>query len=59
MNDYGWTSRRGLDLVDGGLDRVRTVWREIKKVKILNKQAATVESLIDGHRVKNVISRTS
>ena len=56
MNDYGWTSRRGLDLVDGGLDRVRTVWREIKKVKILNKQAATVESLIDGHRVKNVSS---
>ena len=26
------------------------------KKKILNKQAATVESLIDGHRVKNVIS---
>ena len=27
-----------------------------KEVKIVNKQAATVESLIDGHRVKNVIS---
>ena len=44
-----------MDLVDGGLDRVRTVWRE-KMVKILNKQATTVESLIDGHRVKNVSS---
>ena len=54
---YGWTSRKGLVLVDGGLDRVRTVWREKKKeIKIVNKQAATVESLIDGHRVKNVIS---
>ena len=57
MNNYGWTSREGLVLVDGGLDRVRTVWREKKKeIKIVNKQAATVESLIDGHRVKNVIS---
>ena len=56
MNDYGWTSRRGLVLVDGGLDRVRTVWREKNEIKIVNKQAATVESLIDGHRVKNVIS---
>ena len=56
MNDCGWTSRRGLVLVDGGLDRVRTVWREKKEIKIVNKQAATVESLIDGHRVKNVIS---
>ena len=27
-----------------------------KRIKIVNKQAATVESLIDGHRVKNVIS---
>ena len=27
-----------------------------KEIKIVNKQAATVESLIDGHRVKNVIS---
>ena len=44
--------RRGLVLVDGGLDRVRTVWREKKEIKIVNKQAATVESLIDGHRVK-------
>ena len=26
------------------------------EIKIVNKQAATVESLIDGHRVKNVIS---
>ena len=25
------------------------------EIKIVNKQAATVESLIDGHRVKNVI----
>ena len=57
MNDYGWKSRRGLVLVDGGLDRVRTVWREKKEeIKIVNKQAATVESLIDGHRVENVIS---
>ena len=32
------------------------VWREKKEIKIVNKQAATVESLIDGHRVKNVIS---
>ena len=58
MNDYGWTSRRGLVLVDGELDRVQTVWREKKKreIKIVNKQAATAESLIDGHRVKNVIS---
>ena len=31
------------------------VWRK-KEIKIVNKQAATVESLIDGHRVKNVIS---
>ena len=53
---YGWTSRKGLVLVDGGLDRVRTVWREKNEIKIVNKQAATVESLIDGHRVKNVIS---
>ena len=29
------------------------------EIKIVNKQAATVESLIDGHRVKNVISWTS
>ena len=43
-------------LVDGGLGRVRTVCREKKEIKIVNKQAATVESLIDGHRVKNVIS---
>ena len=27
-----------------------------KEINIVNKQAATVESLIDGHRVKNVIS---
>ena len=27
-----------------------------KEIKTVNKQAATVESLIDGHRVKNVIS---
>ena len=27
-----------------------------KEIKIVNKQAATVESLIDGHPVKNVIS---
>ena len=27
-----------------------------KEIKIVNKQAATAESLIDGHRVKNVIS---
>ena len=53
---YGWTSRKGLVLVDGGLDRVRTVWREKKEIKIVNKQAATVESFIDGHRVKNIIS---
>ena len=56
IEHYGWTSGRGLVLVDGGLDRVRTVWREKKEIKIVNKQAATVESLIDGHRVKNVIS---
>ena len=57
MNDYGWKSRRGLVLVYGGLDRVRTVWREKKEqIKIVNKQAATVESLIGSHRVKNVIS---
>ena len=43
MNDYGWTSGRGLVLVDGELDRVRTVWREKKEIKIVNKQAATVE----------------
>ena len=43
-------------LVDGGLGRVQTLWREKKEIKIVNKQAATVESLIDGHRVKNVIS---
>ena len=30
-----------------------------KEIKIVNKHAATVESLIDGHRVKNVISWTS
>ena len=54
MNDYGWTSRIGLVLVDGGLDRVRTVWCEKREIKIVNKQAAMVESLIDGHRVKNV-----
>ena len=30
-----------------------------KEIKIVNKQAATVEWLIDGHRVKNVISWTS
>ena len=54
MNDYGWTTGRGLVLVDGELDRVRTVWREKKEIKIVNKQAATVESLIDGHPVKNV-----
>ena len=29
------------------------------KISIVNKQAATVESLIDGHRVKNVISWNS
>ena len=52
MNDYGWRSRRGLVLVGGGLGRVRTVCREKKEIKIVNKQAATVESLIDGHRVK-------
>ena len=46
----------GQVLVDGGLGRVRTVCREKKEIKIVNKQAATVESLIDGHRVKNVIS---
>ena len=45
-----------LVLVDGGLDRVRTVWGENKEIKIVNKQAATVKSLIDRHRVKNVIS---
>ena len=45
-----------LVLVDGGLDRVRTVWGENKEIKIVNKHAATVKSLIDGHRVKNVIS---
>ena len=57
MNDYGWTSRKGLVLIYGGLDRVRTVWREKKKeIKIVNKQAAKVESLIDGHRMKNIIS---
>ena len=56
MNDYGWVSRIGLVLVDGGLDRVRTVWREKKEIEIVNKQAAMVESLIDGHRVKNVFS---
>ena len=27
-----------------------------REIKIVNKQAAMVESLIDGHRVKNVIS---
>ena len=27
-----------------------------KEIKIVNKQAAMVESLIDGHPVKNVIS---
>ena len=27
-----------------------------KEIKVVNKQAATVESLIDGHRVKNVMS---
>ena len=27
-----------------------------KEIKIVKKQAAAVESLIDGHRVKNVIS---
>ena len=27
-----------------------------KEIKIVNKHAATVESLIDSHRVKNVIS---
>ena len=43
-------------LVDGGLGRVRTFWREKKEIKTVNKQAATVETLIDGHRVKNVIS---
>ena len=52
MNDYGWRSRRGLVLVDGGLDRVPTVWHEKKEIKIVNKQGATVESLIDGHCVK-------
>ena len=52
MNDYGWRSRRGLVLVDGGLDRVPTVWHEKKEIKIVNKQGATVELLIDGHRVK-------
>ena len=52
MNDYSWRSRRGLVLVDGGLDRVPTVWREKKEIKIVNKQGATVESLIHGHRVK-------
>ena len=56
MNDYGWTSRIGLVLVDGGLDRVRTVWREKKEIKIVNKQAAMIESLIDSHCMKNVIS---
>ena len=56
MNDYGWTSRKGLVLIYGGLDRVRTVWREKKKeIKIVNKQAAKAESLIDGHRMKNII----
>ena len=27
-----------------------------EEIKIVNKQAAAVESLIDGHRVENVIS---
>ena len=31
IEHYGWTSGRGLVLVDGELDRVRTVWREKKK----------------------------
>ena len=30
-----------------------------REIKIVNKQAATVESLIGGHHVKNVISQTS
>ena len=61
MNDYGWRSRRGLVIVDGGLDRVPTVWREKKEIKIVNKQGATVESLIDGHLacVASVSSRGS
>ena len=42
--------------LSSGLDRARTVLARKKEIKIVNKQAATVESLIDGHRVKNVIS---
>ena len=34
------------------MDRVPTVWREKKEIKIVNKQGAAVESLINGHRVK-------
>ena len=47
--------------VDGGLDRVRIepFGARKREIKVVNKQAATVESLIYGHRVKNVISRTS
>ena len=45
IEHYGWTSRRGLVLVDGGLDRVRTVWREKKEIKIVNKQAARLNHL--------------
>ena len=56
IEHYGWTSRIGLVLVDGGLDRVRTIWREKKEIKIVNKQAAMIESLIDSHCMKNVIS---
>ena len=55
IEHYGWTSGRGLVLVDGGSSTNRLAPKK-KEIKIVNKQAATVESLIDCHPVKNVIS---
>ena len=52
LNGYGWMTTVGgvgevwfLSMVDN-----RLAWK--KEIKIVNKQGATVESLIDGHRVK-------